>query len=42
MVRRLTTDGQTYWWRWKLRTDGPAQPSPPPSTEVSRFLPVHG
>ncbi|MGK3959904.1 hypothetical protein WMF38_43505 [Sorangium sp. So ce118] len=29
---------QLYWWRWKLRADGPAQPSPSP--ESPRFLPV--
>ncbi|WP_433929457.1 IS66 family insertion sequence element accessory protein TnpB [Sorangium cellulosum] len=29
---------QLYWWRWKLRADGPSQPSP---TETPRFLPVH-
>ncbi|AUX39946.1 transposase [Sorangium cellulosum] len=32
---------QLYWWRRKLRADGPAQPSPSPSTEPPRFLPVH-
>ncbi|WP_437806836.1 IS66 family insertion sequence element accessory protein TnpA [Sorangium sp. So ce1078] len=32
---------QLYWWRWKLRADGPAQRLPPPSTEAPRFLPVH-
>ncbi|WP_437761094.1 hypothetical protein [Sorangium sp. So ce1389] len=26
--------------RWKLRVDGPSQPSPPPLTEPPRFLPV--
>ncbi|MGK3961082.1 IS66 family insertion sequence element accessory protein TnpB [Sorangium sp. So ce118] len=30
---------QLYWWRWKLRAEGPAQPSPSP--EPPRFLPVH-
>ncbi|WP_437508161.1 IS66 family insertion sequence element accessory protein TnpA [Sorangium sp. So ce1099] len=32
---------QLYWWRWKLRADGPSRPSPPSSTETPRFLPVH-
>ncbi|XXY47506.1 IS66 family insertion sequence element accessory protein TnpB [Sorangium sp. So ce269] len=29
---------QLYWWRWKLRADGP---SPSSLTEAPRFLPVH-
>ncbi|WP_437975343.1 IS66 family insertion sequence element accessory protein TnpB [Sorangium sp. So ce295] len=32
---------QLYWWRWKLRADGPSQPSPSSLTEPPRFLPVH-
>ena len=28
-------------WRWKLRADGPSQPSPSSSSELPRFLPVH-
>src|SRR5689334_2935172 len=32
---------QLYWWRWKLRADGPSQPSPSPTTEPPRFLSVH-
>ncbi|WP_437480409.1 IS66 family insertion sequence element accessory protein TnpB [Sorangium sp. So ce1014] len=32
---------QLYWWRWKLRADGPAQPAPSSLAETPRFLPVH-
>jgi hypothetical protein len=32
---------QLYWWRWKLRSDGPSPSSPPSSEESPRFLPVH-
>ncbi|XYI03833.1 hypothetical protein ACMHYB_30345 [Sorangium sp. So ce1128] len=32
---------QLYWWRWKLRAEGPSQPAPLRSTEAPRFLPVH-
>ncbi|WP_437550882.1 transposase [Sorangium sp. So ce367] len=28
-------------WRWKLRADGPSQPSPSSLAEPPRFLPVH-
>ncbi len=30
---------QLYWWRWKLRADGPSRSSP--SGEAPSFLPVH-
>ncbi|CAN96792.1 transposase [Sorangium cellulosum So ce56] len=32
---------QLYWWRWKLRADGPSQPAPASLAEAPRFLPVH-
>ncbi|WP_437711720.1 IS66 family insertion sequence element accessory protein TnpB [Sorangium sp. So ce448] len=39
--REGCTPKQLYWWHWKLRADGPSQPSPSSSTEPPRFLPVH-
>ncbi|WP_437686400.1 IS66 family insertion sequence element accessory protein TnpA [Sorangium sp. So ce176] len=30
---------QLYWWRWKLRADGPSRSSP--SGEAPSLLPVH-